>query len=85
MGEIAEQNALSMHATMWSAWPPLTYATPETVAAMHKVWDLRKQGIPVYFTQDAGPNLKLIFEKETAQTLTNAFPGLQIIETFPAP
>ena len=31
LGKIAEHNALSMHATMMSAWPPLIYLQPKTI------------------------------------------------------
>ena len=57
LGQTAEQNALSMHATMIASWPPLLYWQPESVAAMHRVWELRNLGVPIYLTMDAGPNL----------------------------
>ena len=34
LGKTAESNALSMHATMMGAWPPVLYFLPETVATM---------------------------------------------------
>jgi diphosphomevalonate decarboxylase len=74
----AESNALSMHATMLSAWPPICYTLPETLAAMHAVWALRQAGTEVYFTQDAGPNLKLLFCACDAEKVRAAFPGLEI-------
>ncbi len=61
LGEIAESNALAMHACMMSAWPPICYHQPATLEAMHRVWALRKAGNPIYFTQDAGPNIKLLY------------------------
>ncbi len=61
LGKTAEHNALSMHATMIATWPPIVYWQPDSVASMHKIWQLRQQGIEVYFTMDAGPNLKLLF------------------------
>jgi diphosphomevalonate decarboxylase len=61
LGKTAESNALAMHATMLSAWPPVSYYLPETINAMHRVWQARADGVPVYFTQDAGPNLKLLY------------------------
>ncbi|MCX7123410.1 MAG: diphosphomevalonate decarboxylase [Gammaproteobacteria bacterium] len=60
MGETAESNAMAMHATMLSAQPSICYFLPETLIAMQKLWALRKEGIPIYFTQDAGPNLKVL-------------------------
>lgn len=82
LGRTAENNALSMHATMLSSWPPICYALPETVAAMQQVWQLRAAGIPVYFTQDAGPNLKLLFLEKDQQVILEHFPAVEIIKCF---
>lgn len=83
LGGTAESNAMTMHATMLSSWPPICYFLPETVAAMHKIWQLRKEGLEVYFTQDAGPNLKLLFESQNKQDILLNFPDLHCIELFP--
>lgn len=78
----AETNALAMHATMLSSWPPVSYFLPETVAAMHKVWALRASGVEVYFTQDAGPNLKLLYLKSDEQKIHEAFPEMGTVHVF---
>lgn len=36
LGKTAESNAMTMHALMLSAWPPIQYAVPETIIAMQK-------------------------------------------------
>lgn len=82
LGATAEHNALTMHATMIATWPPIVYWQPESVAAMHKVWELRRQGIEVYFTMDAGPNLKLLFLETQKPAVMQAFEGMQIIQPF---
>lgn len=82
LGGTSESNALSMHATMLSSWPPICYFLPETIAAMHQIWDLRKQGKEVYFTQDAGPNLKLLFLVKDKKTVSEVFPKVEIISVF---
>lgn len=82
LGSVAEHNSLSMHATMISSWPPLLYWLPESVAVMRQVWALREQGMPVYFTMDAGPNIKLLFTKEHQVSLQQAFPLLEVVEPF---
>lgn len=78
----AESNALNMHATMLSSWPPICYFHPGTIAAMHRVWALRQSGLEIYFTQDAGPNLKLLFESENTDIVKEHFPGVQCIRVF---
>ncbi len=84
LGQTAEQNALSMHATMIASWPPLLYWQPESVAAMQRIWALREAGLPLYFTMDAGPNLKLLFEAEQQSAVLAAFPSLQVVAPFQA-
>ena len=82
LGQTAENNALSMHATMIATWPPIVYWQPESVAAMHVIWQLRQQGVEVYFTMDAGPNLKLLFLETQKPAVMQAFEALQIIQPF---
>jgi len=85
LGATAEQNALSMHATMIASWPPLLYWQPESVAAMQKVWALREQGLEVYFTMDAGPNLKLLFMADQQADIEAAFAELEVVAPFGQP
>lgn len=82
LGKTAESNALAMHSTMLSAWPPVCYFLPETLTMMQKIWDLRKQGASLYFTQDAGPNLKLLFLASDLQLLISHFPSLEAVSPF---
>ncbi len=83
LGEIAESNAISMHTTMWAAKPPIVYSLPETFAAIAKVQELRLAGIPVFFTQDAGPNLQLLFLVEHEEHVLRVFPELEVVLPFP--
>lgn len=82
LGGTAESNALAMHATMLSSWPPICYFKPETLEAMQQVWDMRKSGTEVYFTQDAGPNLKLLFLDKTTEAVQKAFPQVEVVTVF---
>lgn len=76
LGETVEANALAMHATMLSAREAICYFQPETIACIQKIWALRKTGLNLYFTQDAGPNLKLLFLKKDKADVLMHFPGL---------
>ena len=82
LGSTAESNALTMHATMLSSWPPICYSLPETISAMQTIWECRKQGLPLYFTQDAGPNLKLLFLEEDEAKVRAMFPEVEIVPVF---
>jgi diphosphomevalonate decarboxylase len=82
MGITAESNALAMHATMMDSRPPILYWLPESVAAMQQVWSAREDGLPVYFTMDAGPNLKLLFLEEYAEQVRGCFPHMVPVDPF---
>lgn len=82
MGQTAENNALAMHATMIATWPPILYWQAESVAAMHRVWHLRETGVHVYFTMDAGPNLKLLFPETEKPAIKQAFPNVKVLHPF---
>ncbi|KXB58787.1 diphosphomevalonate decarboxylase [Gemelliphila asaccharolytica] len=64
IGEIAEDNALYMHSTTKKANPPFSFLTNETYKAIDIVKKLRKKGIECYFTIDAGPNVKILYQRE---------------------
>ncbi len=82
LGQTAEQNALSMHATMIASWPPLLYWQADSVTAMHKIWQLRADGLGLYFTMDAGPNLKVLFSAADEAAVCEQFPDMQVIAPF---
>ncbi|MEQ1803251.1 MAG: diphosphomevalonate decarboxylase [Gammaproteobacteria bacterium] len=60
LAELAEHNCLKMHAVMLTTRPPLIYWTPATLACLHRVQALRREGVPVFFTVDAGPQVKAV-------------------------
>ena len=82
LGQTAENNALTMHATALGAWPPVLFWLPESTKTMHKIWEIRSSGIPVYFTMDAGPNIKLLARKEDARRIDALIHGVEWIEPF---
>ena len=82
LGEASESNALAMHAMMLTAYPPIVYTEATTIAAMHKIWDARQAGLDLYFTQDAGPNLKLLFLDKDQAAVKDLFSELIIIAPF---
>lgn len=81
-GQIAEDNAEGMHALMLSSVPSINYSLPETLELKAKVRQMRKDGIPVFFTQDAGPNLQLLFLAEHEPVIASVFPEIEIIAPF---
>ncbi len=66
-GQVAELEALTLHALMMSSQPPYVLMQPNSLALISKVRDFREEsGLPLYFTLDAGPNLHLLYPAESA-------------------
>lgn len=76
LGQLAEYSCLKLHGVMMSTRPALVYWNAGTMAAMHAVLELRASGIPVYFTIDAGPQLKALCLPEHARTVADALSGV---------
>jgi diphosphomevalonate decarboxylase len=89
LGETMEQNGLKMHGTTLAAHPPFTYWSPDSLKAMQAVRELRNNGVPCYFTMDAGPNVKVLVQKEhlatVQQTFGDLFSSQQVISAFAGP
>ena len=85
LAAISEHSCLKMHALALAAQPGLLYWNAATVACMHRVRALRAQGLPVFFTIDAGPQVKAVCEFSAAAQVAAALrdvPGvLDVIET----
>lgn len=60
LASIAEHNCLKMHSVMWASRPPMIYWNSATLACMQVVRDLQSAGVAVFFTIDAGPQLKAV-------------------------
>jgi diphosphomevalonate decarboxylase len=76
VGELAEYSCLKMHALMMTTRPALMYWNAGTVAAIHAVRELRAGGIPVYFTIDAGPQVKALCDPADAPAVAEALAGI---------
>ena len=87
LGEIVEGNALGMHATMMAARPGIIYWLPQTVAALHEIRAMRQEGLPVWATIDAGPNVKVLTEgaraEEVAAALRDRLPAAAVLVRRP--
>ncbi len=79
LGEIAEANALAMHAAALAARPGILFWNGITVEGLHLVQRLRKSGLIAYFTCDAGPQPKILCtpddEPKVAEALSS-LPGI---------
>ena len=60
--EIAEAEAMELHAMMMTSSPSYILMKPETLHIIHAVKDFRNTTkIPLCFTLDAGPNVHLLY------------------------
>ncbi len=60
LATLSEHSCLKMHASMMATQPPLLYWNPATLACVHRIVELRASGLDVFFTIDAGPQVKAI-------------------------
>jgi len=89
IGHIAEENALRMHALTFSADPGFTYFNGETLTIIKAVEDLRNQGVNCYYTMDAGPNVKVIYDRgnrsKIVEELSNIVGPERLVVSHPGP
>lgn len=89
LGEVIEEDCLDMHKVMQTQTPPLLYWNDTTKIIMDAIREWRKQGLPVYFTIDAGPNVHLICEKKDQTHVVKYLGSIQgiqeVIVNTPAP
>ncbi|BAP85607.1 diphosphomevalonate decarboxylase [Paucilactobacillus hokkaidonensis JCM 18461] len=89
IGQIAEENAMRMHALTLSAQPSFTYFNADSLVAMSAIKDLRTQGINCYYTLDAGPNVKVIYQhtdrKAILDALSTKFSKQNLVVSLPGP
>jgi diphosphomevalonate decarboxylase len=72
LGEIAEANALAMHATAIAARPAVIYWQPATLAVLAAIRALREAGTAAWATIDAGPHVKVLTSVDEAQAVAAA-------------
>ena len=82
LGSTAEANALAMHATMLAARPALCYLQPQTLATLHQLWQARADGLEIYATIDAGPNVKILCRAADEAAVRAAFPQALWVNPF---
>ena len=84
LADVVETDALMMHAVMMTGTPSLLYWRPATLAVMQAVRAWRKDGLPVAFTIDAGPNVHCVCPAQIApkvESLVRSIPGVERVLT----
>lgn len=60
LANVSELSCLKMHSIMMTSSPTILYWNSATIDIIHKVQELRSGGLPVFFTIDAGPQVKVV-------------------------
>ncbi len=72
LGAIAEHNCLKMHSVMWTSRPPLCYWNAATLRCLETVRALQREALDVFFTIDAGPQVKAVCTASVAPAVRRA-------------
>jgi diphosphomevalonate decarboxylase len=80
MGDAIEQDALAMHGVMLTSQPSLFYWEPATVVVLKAVRRWRDDGLQVYFTLDAGPNVHCICRATDAEEVRTKLGNLPVVK-----
>jgi len=79
---ISEHNCLKMHSVMWASRPPIIYWNNATLACLETVRRLQKEGEPVFFTIDAGPQVKAVCLPSAEETVRTALSDTEGVKTM---
>lgn len=80
LAEVSEFSCLKMHASALAARPGVMYWRGATLDGMHRVRELRAAGVPVFFTVDAGPQVKAVCEASAVADVEQALADLPGVE-----
>ncbi len=66
LATVAEHNCLKMHSVMWASRPAIVYWNSATLNCLQTIRALQADGVDVFFTIDAGPQVKAICDPACA-------------------
>jgi diphosphomevalonate decarboxylase len=71
LGEVVESNCEKMHNIMETSNPPLIYRNRVTQLCVDKIKEMKKRGSNIFYTIDAGPQVKIICQPKDVEIVTN--------------
>lgn len=80
LGELAESEALELHAIMLTQNPPLIYLLPNTILLMRSVQSYRKQGLECYFTINTGQDVHILVEQKNVNRLKGKLQSVRQVQ-----
>ena len=72
LAAIAEHNCLKMHSIMWASRPPTVFWNAATMRCLQTIRKLQGEGASVFFTIDAGPQVKAVCLPQDADAVEAA-------------
>jgi diphosphomevalonate decarboxylase len=84
LAAVAELDSNLMHAVMLTSSPPLLYWEAATLEVVHAVLTWRRDGLPAFYTIDAGPNVHVVCPGEYADEVlarVTQVPGVKRVLT----
>ncbi|MBN1267769.1 MAG: diphosphomevalonate decarboxylase [Anaerolineales bacterium] len=80
LAEIAELDSNLMHAVMLTSSPPLIYWEPATILLMKSIRTWREEGLPVFYTIDAGPNVHCFTTEQEHESVLRKIKSLPSVQ-----
>ena len=80
LGPVIEEEAIELHLIAMSSRPPIYYWKPGTLEVLAEARRLRGDGVGVWATIDAGPNVHLICEPGDEEAVAGAMEDLDAVE-----
>ncbi len=81
VGQCTQSHAQAMHQLIQEHCGAI-FDNSESIAIKKKIESLQQDGERVFWTQDAGPQIKLLFKQENEQSLLKIFPDILIINPW---
>jgi diphosphomevalonate decarboxylase len=79
LGPVLEEEAIDLHLVAMSSRPPIFYWAPGTVAVLRTVRELRQEGLAAWATMDAGANIHVICDAESADEVAERLESLPAV------
>ena len=80
LAAVAEHNCMKMHSIMWTTRPAIVYWNAATVACLEAIRELQAAGHGVFFTIDAGPQVKAVCLPESVKVVEATLRGVPGVE-----
>lgn len=80
LGEVSEDNCKKMHKVMETSTPPLIYRNATSHLCIQKIEEMKANGIGIFYTIDAGPQVKIICKAQHADQVISEMKSIPNIQ-----